>query len=746
MLIKKMFRDMRQNLSQFLAIFLMVFLGVFVYVGIGSEIEGMNENSEKFYEEANMPDLWALGTFTSSAEIASIDGVQAATNKLTVTGSLVSATDVDLEINFINSDQVSSLYVIQGEEFSYDSDKIWIDSMLATSLNYEPGDTITIEFNKMEITAEIAGLVMNPEHVYAVKDSAQVYPSHDDYGFVYLSSQTYPLGEENIVYNYTLINTDNEKQVKKYIEDNFPEVISVTDRSANTSYETFKTEIDSHETYAGIFPIIFLFIAVLTVITTMNRIVKNQRNEIGILKALGFKKSKIISHYTMYSFIVCLLAVIAGHILGPLLLGNYILSLEADYFELPYLTTEVPYIYFIVSGLIVFIISLASYFSCFKELEGSAAETLRPKAPKKLKHTWIEEQKIWHHLKFKTQWNLRDAFRNKIRSFMAIIGVAGATMLVVCAFGMLNTLDNYISWQYDEIYHFKNQIILEDDMDKNQIINDYNAGTMQSVGIEIQGEENVTSTISVDDSNDMVTYTDHDKNPIAIPDDGIMISEKLAERLQVKEGDQITFKIYGSDKLYTLKIVSLNRAPSSQNITMSREYYESLGLEYDPTVAYTNEDVTDDISFTSKDSLRENSSKMLNTMSSVIVIMIVAALLLGSVVIYNLGILSYTEKIRELATLKVLGFNSNMVGKVLKQQNVWLTIIGVIIGLPLGKKLVEVIFSSIMGYSFDIIPTVYLSSYIIATFAVLLATVIVDMILNKKVKKLDMVTSLKAAE
>ena len=746
MLLKKMLRDIRQNLSQFLAIFLMIFLGVFVYVGIGSEIEGMNENSTKFYEEANMPDLWALGTFKNTDEIKNIDNVKNATNKLVVNGNFLNEDKTDLEINFINSDELSSLYVISGEKFSYDSDKLWLDSMLAEALNYEPGDTVTIEFNNMQIETEIAGLVMNPEHVYAVKDSSQVFPTHDDYGFVYLSSKAYPLGEENIIYNYTLIDTDKENMVKEEIEENIPGIISVTDRDANTSYATFKTEIDSHETYAGIFPVIFLFIAVLSVITTMNRIVKNQRNEIGILKALGFKKGKIIRHYTMYGFVVCLLAVIVGHILGPLLLGNYILSLEDGYFELPYLTATVPYKYFLVSALIIFIIVLASYFSCFKELEGSAAETLRPKAPKKAKHTWIEKQKLWHHLKFKTQWNLRDVFRSKVRSLMAIIGVAGATMLVVCAFGMLNTLNNFISWQYDDIYHFKNQIILDNNMDKDKIIDEYNAGTIQTVGIEIEGDDAVTSTITVDDSKDMITYTDHDKNQINLPNDGLMISEKLADRLDVEKGDKITFKIYGTNQIYTLEVKSLNRAPSSQNITMSRDYYESLNLVYNPSIAYTNDDVADDITSTTEDSLRENSSNMLNTMSSVVVIMIVAALLLGSVVIYNLGILSYTEKTRELATLKVLGFNNKMVSKVLNQQNMWLTVIGIIIGLPLGEKLVEVIFSSVMGYSFDIMPVVYLSSYVIATICILIATIIVNRILDKKVKKLDMVSSLKAAE
>ena len=739
MLFKKMFRDIKNNLSQFLAIFLMIFLGVFVYVGIGSEIEGMNVNSENFYKETNMPDLWVSGSFTDN-DLTNI--ADKTSKKLTVFGNIVNKDKTDLEINFINNDDVSSLYVIDGKEFNYDSDKIWFDSELAHNLNYEVGDKVTINFNGTEITKEIAGLVMNPEHVYAVKDASQVFPSHDDYGFIYISSKYYPLGENNIVYNYVLIDTDKPKEVKKDIE-NMANVISVTDREANTSYAMFRTEIDSHKTYAGVFPVIFLFIAVLSVITTMNRIVKNQRTEIGILKALGFKKSKIIWHYTFYGFIISLLAVILGHILGQTLLGNYILTLESTYFSLPVLTAEINYGYFVISAFIIFLVVLATYFSCFKELEGVAAETLRPKAPKKLKHTWIEKQHIWHHLKFKTQWNLRDVFRSKARSLMAIIGVAGSTMLVVCAFGMLNTLDNFISWQYDDIYHFKNQINLNTPGVIDSSLEDY--GTTSSMGIEIKNEG--PESLTIDDSGKYITYTDYNKEKISLKNEGVMITEKLSDKYNLKVGDNITFKIYGTNSWHTLEVTQINRAPSAQNVTISKETYESLGYTYIPSVVYTNEKVSDDFGTVySKEVLRENSSTMLNTMSSVIVIMIIAALLLGAVVIYNLGILSYTEKIRELATLKVLGFNSKNVGKVLKQQNLWLSVIGVIIGLPLGYKLVDIIFSTVMGYSFDIMPVVNISSYVIAFICILLMALFVNILLNKKVKKLDMVTSLKAAE
>ena len=308
---------------------------------------------------------------------------------------------------------------------------------------------------------------------------------------------------------------------------------------------------------------------------------------------------------------------------------------------------------------------------------------------------------------------------------------------------MLNTLDNFISWQYDDIYHFKNQLTLETPGVLPDDLESY--GTTESLGIEIKDEG--LESLVIDDSGKFITYTNYNKEKMDLPDDGVMITEKLADKYNLEIGDDLTFKIYGTDTWHTLEVTAINRAPSAQNVTMSRENYESLGYTYVPAVVYTDENVNSDYGVVyDEDTLRENSSTMLNTMSSVIVIMIVAALLLGAVVIYNLGILSYTEKIRELATLKVLGFNSKMVGKVLKQQNIWLTIIGIIIGLPLGFKLVDIIFSTVMGYSFDIMPVVNISSYVIAFVCIFIMALIVNAILNRKVKKLDMVTSLKAAE
>ena len=205
------------------------------------------------------------------------------------------------------------------------------------------------------------------------------------------------------------------------------------------------------------------------------------------------------------------------------------------------------------------------------------------------------------------------------------------------------------------------------------------------MGIEIKNKG--PESLTIDDSGKYITYTDYNKEKISLKNEGVMITEKLADKYNLKVGDNITFKIYGTNSWHTLEVTQINRAPSAQNVTISKEAYEALGYTYIPSVVYTNEKVSDDFGTVySKEVLRENSSTMLNTMSSVIVIMIIAALLLGAVVIYNLGILSYTEKIRELATLKVLGFNSKNVGKVLKQQNLWLSVIGVIIGLPLGYK------------------------------------------------------------
>ena len=290
-------------------------------------------------------------------------------------------------------------------------------------------------------------------------------------------------------------------------------------------------------------------------------------------------------------------------------------------------------------------------------------------------------------------------------------------------------------------------------MPKKSNFQKYGENTTETLGIEIKnGDVKKTNTITINDSNDKVRVCDHKFNYIKLKDNGIYITEKLAKTLGVSVGDKIEWHIFGSDKWYTSEIVGLNRDPQSQSITASKKYFESLDLEYKPDSVYTDcdlngvEKIDGVTSIQNVDSIRSGMESMLKTMQMMIFIFIAFAAILGFVIIYNLGILSLTEKQYQFATLKVLGFKSKQIKKIFTIQNVWLAIVGTIIGLPAGYYMIKIIFTKALSENYDMPITVKLVSYVYAAVGAILVTYFVNRVLSKKINKIDMVSSLKGNE
>ena len=410
MLKRKMFRDIRFNLSQFITIFLMIFMGVMVYAGIRSYMEGMVETADVFYSENNLQDLDIVGrNFTDNdlEEIKKIEHVKNAERKLTVTGTMESNEDRTLQLNFIESNDISKFYVADGEAFNKATKGVWIDEYYAKNNNLKVGDIIKIKYDKEILEEKIIGLINVPDHVYDIKDESAIFPNHIDYGFAYLSINEFPenyikskamqetgitdeqlfntvmpefMAKDYLVYNAVMVDVDdeiNKNDVKNAITEKIENAIAVTDIKDSFSYSTYQGEIEEGETYVGVFTGLFLFIAILSVITTMTRVVKKQRIQIGTLKALGFKKRKINSHYVGYGFWISLFASILGLIVGPLFIGNLFIGMEIEYFQIPNGKAVISISSFIIAAIVVAVVSAVTYLTCRKELKENPAETLR---------------------------------------------------------------------------------------------------------------------------------------------------------------------------------------------------------------------------------------------------------------------------------------------------------------------------------------------------------------------------------
>lgn len=797
---KKIIRDIKQNKMQFFNIFIMVFLGVFVFAGIHGYMDGMQESANKYYESNNLQDIWITGENFSKDDLEKVKNIQnvnQAERVLTISTELENKDNVTLETNFIESNDISKMYIVEGENFEKDKKGIWLDSYLAKNLNLKVGDEISFKYKEYKITEKILGLVTTPDHVYFVKDDTAIFPTHKDYGFVYLSINEFPkdyiydelrtnIAKENqminnkdsitneiiedmipnfnienyYIYNSILVDvkdTTKLEDTKRDIENNIKNAIAVTDREASVSYNGYNSEIEEGATYSGVFTFLFLFIAILSVATTMNRFVKKQRSQIGTLKALGFKNRKIIKHYVGYGFYISLLASILGILLGNFVLGDFFLNMEMSYFEVPvYNTVVLPIVYILAIGVVILITAI-TYLSCRNILKESAVEALRVEIPKVKKTKFdLTTKGIFKKASISTRWNLRDIDRNKGRSLMAIVGIIGCTMLLVCAFGLLDTMNSYLDWEFNKISNFKYKLSLDSQYTQEQfdkLVKKYGNETSQSFGVEIKNKDKKeTNTVTVNDANEHLKYTDHNRQYMELNDDGIYITEKLSEKYGLKVGDEITWHVFGDDNWYTSKIVGLNRDPQNQQLNMTRKYYESLGLTYKADSLYTNDDLRDIRTLEgvetiqSIDNLKTGMESMLKTMQSMIVLLIVVSAILGFVIIYNLGVLSFSEKQYQFATLKVLGFKNKQIKNIFVKQNLWLAVIGILIGLPLGFFMVDYIFKAALGDSYDFNAQISIVSYLYAAVGSFIVAIFVNKVLARKVKKIDMVSSLKGNE
>lgn len=759
---KKRLRDIRQNKMQFFNIIIMVFLGVFVFAGIHAYMDGMEKSADNYYKNNNFQDIWLSGENFSNEDLEKVkntENVKDAERMLTINTELENKDDVTLDTNFIESNNISKMYVVDGEEFSKDKKGVWFDSYLAKNLDLKVGDEIAFTYQNMKMTEKIVGLVNTPDHVYFVKDDTEIFPTHKNYGYIYLSINELPQGMPKI-FNQIIVdvdNTDKTQETKADLENNIKSAVAVTDRESSVSYKGYNSEIEEGTTYSGVFTFLFLFIAVLSVTTTMNRFVKKQRTQIGTLKALGFKNRKIINHYVGYGFIISLAASVVGLLVGKFALGGFFLNMEMSYFEVPvYNTVLIPVVY-ILAIAVVALITLVTYLSCRSILKESAVEALRLEIPK-VKNTKFDltTKGIFKKASISTRWNLRDVGRNKGRSLMAIVGITGCTMLMLCAFGMMDTMKAYLSWEFDKISNFEYKLSLSNNYTDEQFTNiteKYGNQTSKSYGIEIKnGDKKETNTLTVNDAPDKLKYTNHNKEYIDLQDDGVYITEKLSEKYDLKVGDEITWHIFGDDSWYTCKIVGLNRDPQNQQLNMTRKYFESLGLTYKADVVYTDEDLSDAKTIDGVDTiqsiatLKQGMESMLETVQMMIVLLIVVSAILGFVIIYNLGILSFTEKQYQFATLKVLGFKDKQIKNIFVKQNLWLTVVGIIFGLPLGFLMLDYIFKSALGDNYDFNAYINLVSYLYAIVGSLVVSVVVNKVLSRKVKKIDMVSSLKGNE
>lgn len=768
MLHKKMLRDIRRNIPQFITIFLMILIGVMAYTGIESYMLGMRASADRFYEECNLQDLDAYGDLNLSdlEQIRSMEHVQKAEGKYTVLANLETISGHKVELNFISSNEVCQIHIVEGEPYGEEKTGLWVDSYYAENAGIQVGDTLHITYQSLDITAPVLGLCNVPDHVYDTKDETEVFPSHSDYGFVYLPSSLMTdafLSSEGITRDsYTSIMVDLDSgdaadEMRRTIRDEVDNVQLVMDIHDEPSEGGYQREIEEGDSYVGIFSGLFIFIALLSVITTMTRVVHRERMQIGTMKALGYSTGAITWHYISYALILSTLGGICGLLLGYFGLGRFFLGMEMEYYEVPNWSNEINPSSYLIFVLCIVLSCAASYLTARKLLRQPAAELLRVERPKvRQKGLRFTTGERFRSYSFATRWNLRDILRNKARTLTTLVGIAGCMVLMVAGLGMRDSIQNYLKLELEDINNYEYRMNLSPSITVPELMDlfeNYTDRTSMTLSIEVDDPNGGTidTNAYVDDSHGSVQILNVKNKPMTLSSYGVYVTRKFALLHGFEIGDTLTWRINGMDDVFESEIIGFNRDPQNQNMTMTRYYYQRLGIPYFPDSAYTDEDIQGKTipgvsTIQSIDSVSDGINNMLSTMNSMILLIIFFAAVLAIVILYNMGILSFSEKDYQFATLKVLGFSDSKIGALFRQQNLWITIAAIIIGLPLGYFVTDFIFQEAIGDIYDFAAHITIPSYVLAAIGTFIISYLVTLFLNRKIRDIDMVQSLKANE
>ncbi|EUJ23198.1 ABC transporter permease [Listeria grandensis FSL F6-0971] len=555
----------------------------------------------------------------------------------------------------------------------------------------------------------------------------------------------------------------------------------ISDRTDNPGYTEYKDNADRIASLSTAFPVFFFLIAALVCLTTMTRMIEEQRTQTGTLKALGYSNIDIIAKFLVYGSLASLAGTVIGLAIGFQVFPQIIFVAYGSLYNLPALDISFYWSYSLISlAVALFCTTLTAFVSCRAELRENAASLMRPKAPKNGKRILLERVPfIWKRMNFTSKVTARNIFRYKQRMLMTILGVAGCTALLLTGFGLKNSIGDIVPLQYDQIMKYDAVVVLDSNATKTPL-KDYNdiidntpnvksaldVGQKNMTAVE-KGVANQALTLitpkSMENFSNYVTLRDRKTHaPVPLTDNGAVLSEKLAKLYGVKPGDSLTIKD-GDNHRYKIKVTGITETYAMHYIYTTPTYYQQVFQdkpEYNTQLLQlknTDQKWQDNfaekllinpavlaVTYTNKASNAFGST--MDSLDIVIIVLIISAAALAFIVLYNLTNINVSERIRELSTIKVLGFYPKEVTMYVYRENLILSLMGIVVGFVLGTFLHRFVTSTAEVDILMFSPTIHAMSYVYAALLTLLFSTLVMIVMHLKLKRVDMIEALKSVE
>ena len=767
MLRRKLMKDLTGNWKAFVSMLILCTLSVTLWLGINAAALGMERSLNALFGESRLADLWVSGSVSDqrARELAALPGAMDAQRRVRLRVKADLPGDPKLDLYMFDGDaRISKPLILEGSALNENArGACLIDQKFAGAMDIHVGDRINVNAGSLRREFTVVGICYSPEYVVH-SDGYSFTADPHTFGYAFVSPGTL----SDLPFNEVVVKLEDGADpdlVKREAETRIDDAtIQVSTREERTFIQMAVEEADQVRAMGQIFPAVFFLVAALITFSTMRRLIENQRVQLGTLYSLGYGRGRLIRHYASYGLLIALAGALFGTLGAHFFLGRVAMNMLLSLYVMPggELYTH-PVMVAAAAAMIVVIAMGASFLSCYQALSEVPAGLLRPRPPRSGRRVLLERiPALWKRFSFSNKLISRNLFRNVSRFLIGVIGVVGCSMLLLTGFGMRDSvsyvLQHYftVNMRYDARVDLNAYAPLGYD---ESVFNRSGAIKMERVmegqlQLDVDGHWQQKTFSVLEDRHEMV-YLEYDGQQVWLPPEGAAITQRLSENLSLKVGDTLTLRMPdGSDASTAVR--SIIDLQLGQGIYFSRSAWRSLdSMLYRPTALFLTGSAIDVDAVDGMDGVdvvrtieEERIGKLAVTsvMDLLVLLMAIFAGALLLVVMYTLGELSFFERIRDLATLMVLGFYPRETKRLILREKIVVAVIGLPIGLLLGPWLHRWVLIAGLPSTLQFLPYISLESWISTGILTLFFAWLVNRVIGAKFKSVNMVEALKSVE
>ena len=761
---RKLWRDLRAAAMQFLTIVLLCALGTWVFSGLDGSWRMIERSYGAYFSECAISDLWVNGASFGNADLkalANLAGVETAQARFTYDMDCPDLGD-DVSLKIIAYDGTPKLNVpllVEGERMqSGDKRGILLEQGFAEAHELSVGSTVKLDVLGSETTFLVRGVVLSAENLVLSKDVTPD-PAHYSFGIIdHAAVRSTPFNEVVL----SVADGADVSGVEAAVQTLLPEAL-ILDHHSQTSAQRADFEVGVFRNLSYVFPLMAFGVAAMVVLFTLMRMIENQRMQIGCLKALGYSNRRIRAHYLNYALVPSLFGSLLGLFVGRYTLPDILFNMVSAHSILPYrLRAPISPLAWFATALMVALSLCICLYAFGLAARENTASLLRPKPPRAGSRVLLERvTRLWSRLSFNTKMIVRNIARSKSRTLLSMLGLLCCNMLIICAMGLQNSIDYSIGAYYKNTLAYERRVELDNggtlESYRNRLDADVVEGVMdKSVSIRAGGLSR-TVILTVAEEAQTQLYLGPEQTLVPLPEDGLTVSNKLAEVLGLHIGDTAEIWFTGDDEPVVFTVEMIAPTNIGQAAYLARGAWEALHQgEFRPTALLlsgasdaclhelSEADEVVETKFPGEQ--YDDAISMMDSTRTVFSLMYFAALGLAFVICYNMGLMNYTERTRDYATLKVLGYHQREIRHLMMRENDLITVIGALLGVGPGLLLTDVVLSTVEMETMLWVTRVFPSSVLTATLITCAFSIFLEFLITRKVPTIDMVEALKSVE